>query len=101
MELKETVIKKPVAIGDTVFYMWREFDMHGKPDIFHITKTTVVDMSVKHGLALSCDGGEKTSAFHRHGWDELFGSIFLTRDEAISAVESEYGYDGKFLYDEA
>ena len=101
MELKETVIKRPVTIGDTVHYIWREFDVHGRPDIYHVTKTIVIDMSVKHGLALSCDGSERAQFFHRHPWEEFFGSIFLTRENAIIALESEYGYDGKFRYDES
>ena len=61
-----------------------------------LQKATVMDMSVVHGLSLSCDGSEKTQAFHRHPWKELSVSIFLTREEAINALESEYGYDGKF-----
>ena len=101
MELKETVIKKQVAVGDTVYYIWRELDVHGQPDIYHVTKTTVMDMSVVNGLALSCEGSEKAQAFHLHPWKELSGSIFLTREEVINALESEYGYDGKFQYDES
>ena len=100
MELKETVIKRPVAIGDTVYYVWREFNIHGSPDIYHITKTIVTDMTVNRGVTLFCHGEEREQIYHIHSWDEFYENIFLTRDEAIDAVESEYGYDGRFEYDE-
>ena len=98
--MKETIIRQPITVGDTVYHVWREFDLHGRPDIYHITKTTVIDMSVVNGITLSYEGDGRASLLRMHPWEELDAEIFLTRDEAIVAVESEYGYAGRFQYEE-
>ncbi len=93
MKLKETVIKRPLTIGDTVYYVRYE-DLGERYQGFFVTRSTVTDVAVNWGFSISYNSNGI------YDWESIRESIFLTIDDAVNALKSLPDYKGQFTYDE-
>ena len=98
--MKETVIKKPLAIGDTVFLVTEDTLFSGTKDGFYITQTKVTDISVNHGFTLSCDlwhsrvNGRNIEHDVFRSWEEIGETVFFTKEEAETSISHAKNYAG-------
>lgn len=100
--MKETIIKKPLAIGDTVYLTVHDTApfCRGTRDEYYIIKTTVTDISVKHGFTLSCDlqhfsqNGRTYEHDDFRDWEEYEESVFLSEADAERSIKNAKDYAG-------
>lgn len=77
--MKETIIKAPVTVGDTVFFLLID-DVVNTIDII---ETTVIDVS-KEYFRIACDEFQLNGIMH-HTWRpyyEVGSKVFLSKEDA-------------------
>ena len=98
--MKETLIKKPLSIGDTVYLVLEDTLFSGTMDGFYITQTKVTDVSVNHGFTLSCDlwhsriNGRNIEHDDFRPWDQVGEKVFFTKEEAEMSINHTKNYAG-------
>ena len=97
--IKKTVIRRPIAVGDKVYVLYKEDNMDAPP-IYYLTKTTVTDISVKNGFTLSCYRNHADEVLYHQEWDSIGAEVFLTREEAMNFLEANYEFPYKISYTE-
>lgn len=83
-ENRITLIEKPVAIGDTVYFVLHDTApfVKGTDYEYEIIENQITDVSVNHGFTLSCDCPDMF-----RDWTEIGKSVFLTRKEAEESIK--------------
>jgi len=103
MNLKKTILEKPLAIGDIVYIVLHDTAPYVSKtiDAYEITKTTVTDISENHGFTLSCDichaksmNGKDIEWDDFRDWDQVGERVFLDLHEAEEIIKLNDDYNG-------
>jgi hypothetical protein len=90
-EMKETVIRAEVAIGDQVYSVIRDI-VATKHERYTIDETFVTDVSDHHGFVMKTDENIWKSEL------EIGETVFFTLDAALRSIKINPDYHGCVIY---